>query len=71
MKNLNRILEAPCCFCGYNGKGYFQAETHKEECPFYSIGGLYERIDFLVKCAKEKRLKIIFGVHDVDEYYKE
>ncbi len=21
--------EAPCCLCGYNGRGYFQPETHK------------------------------------------
>ena len=21
--------EAPCCLCGYKGRGYFQPETHK------------------------------------------
>ena len=44
MKN---ILDAPCKWCGYNGSGYWQAGTHKPECPFYRIGGARERANIM------------------------
>jgi hypothetical protein len=40
---IDKILEAPCIFCGYNGSGYWQLHTHKKSCPFFEIGGKEER----------------------------
>lgn len=37
------FLDAPCAFCGYNGDGYWQRETHTRECPWYYVGGRDER----------------------------
>ena len=65
--NLHDILEAPCCFCGYNGMGYYQAHTHGKECPWYEIGSNNEREHALVVFAKKGWLKIVpqpaFSVH--------
>jgi len=38
-----KLLDAPCVFCGYNGPGYWQAGTHKPECPWHGVGGYDER----------------------------
>jgi len=46
---VSELLEAPCCFCGYNGQGYWQTRTHAIECPWYSVGGSKERENFLPK----------------------
>ncbi|MCK5609394.1 hypothetical protein KAR91_46405 [Candidatus Pacearchaeota archaeon] len=37
------LLEAPCKWCEYNGKGYWQAGTHDKDCPWHSIGGGADR----------------------------
>lgn len=37
------LLAAPCVFCGYNGPGYWQPITHRPECPWYHLGGGFER----------------------------
>lgn len=44
---LNDLLSAPCGCCGYNGPGYWQAGTHKESCPFFTIGGETDRQEFI------------------------
>jgi len=36
-------LEPPCAFCGYNGREYWQKQTHSKDCPFYSVGGEEDR----------------------------
>ena len=36
-------LEAPCTFCGYNGRGYWQPATHDKHCPWFDLGGYEER----------------------------
>jgi len=36
-------LGAPCVFCGYNGQGYWQSETHTAACPWRAVGGAFER----------------------------
>jgi hypothetical protein len=36
---MNKLLKAPCVYCGYNGEGYWQKHTHHENCPFYNSGG--------------------------------
>jgi hypothetical protein len=71
MSSLEIILEAPCCFCGYKGSGYYQSETHEKHCCWYRVGGLSLRVDEMVKTAKERRLRILPNFFDVDEYYKE
>lgn len=40
-------LNAPCKFCGYFGRGYWQSGTHLKKCPFYSIGGEEARLEYL------------------------
>ena len=55
---LYEILDAPCCFCGYNGPGYYQAHTHSENCPFYEIGGGEERKHALVVWGKKRMLGV-------------
>ena len=56
-----RILEAPCCFCGYNGPGYYQPHTHDKLCPWYEIGGGEERKHALIVFAKKRFLKISYS----------
>ena len=43
----DKLIDAPCIFCGYNGPGYFQRGSHKVGCPWHSIGGAQEREDAL------------------------
>jgi hypothetical protein len=43
MRKFERILEAPCIFCGYSGPNYFQARTHGDSCPWRQVGGMFER----------------------------
>lgn len=44
----NPLVErAPCVFCGYNGRGFFQAGTHHEDCPWHNIGGVLDRYEAL------------------------
>lgn len=45
---IERLLSAPCRVCGYNGQGYYQSGTHAKYCFFYEIGGLEERINFIL-----------------------
>ena len=40
---MNDILDAPCVFCGYNGRGYWQKGTHNKHCPWCELGGGAER----------------------------
>ena len=40
---MNDQLSAPCQWCGYNGTGYWQARTHKPQCPWFVMGGAAER----------------------------
>jgi len=49
--NLNDLLSAPCMCCGYNGQGYWQRGTHKEDCPFNTIGGEADRKYFVLNVA--------------------
>ena len=41
---MEELLKAPCICCGYNGKHYWQKNTHDYYCPFYEIGGWPERV---------------------------
>jgi hypothetical protein len=43
----DKLINAPCPFCTYNGPGYFQKGTHASACPYYSVGGKEQRISFL------------------------
>lgn len=53
---LSDLLEAPCCFCKYNGPGYFQKHTHEKDCPWHDIGGMDEREKELIMFAGQGRL---------------
>ena len=39
----NELLDAPCVFCLYNGRGYYQHASHHQSCPWYHVGGADER----------------------------
>jgi hypothetical protein len=52
--DIERLLSAPCGFCGYNGPGYYQAHTHAPDCPFYEIGGKAEREQLFVELVRKK-----------------
>lgn len=43
MSEIEKLLQAPCVFCYYNGELYWQEESHKESCPFYGVGGVEDR----------------------------
>jgi hypothetical protein len=36
---MNKLLDAPCRWCGYNGEMYWQAHSHADDCPWYEVGG--------------------------------
>ncbi|MBW1724076.1 MAG: hypothetical protein JRJ33_01605 [Deltaproteobacteria bacterium] len=59
--NIDELLDPPCIFCGYNGPGYYQVHTHKKHCPFYNIGGDWEREHAIVVYARRGRLHIDMG----------
>ncbi len=54
-----KITEAPCIFCGYNGAGYYQKHTHGKHCPYYEIGGNEERKDALPDIIKRHYNKAV------------
>lgn len=68
---LSDLLEAPCCFCKYNGPGYFQKYTHEKDCPWHDVGGMDEREKELIMFARQGRLRIQFPTTDVEKYYTE
>lgn len=41
-------LAAPCRWCGYNGVGYWQTQTHGVLCPWHNVGGAREQEERLV-----------------------
>lgn len=43
----SEMLNAPCIFCGYDGRGYWQARTHGGDCPWHSVGSYTERASAL------------------------
>ena len=45
-----RMLRAPCVYCGYAGAGYWQAGTHWNDCPWKTVAGEEARL----AAAKEK-----------------
>ena len=45
----DELLAAPCKWCGYNGPGYWKAETHSKECPWHEVGGESERKEMLTE----------------------
>lgn len=73
MDELRRVLfGGPCCFCGYNGSGFFNVKTHRANCPYHDVGGLVEREQYLIKKIRERKLRIIPGVFEgIEDYYKE
>ena len=42
-RSVKDLLGAPCLFCGYNGANYWQTASHAQLCPWYHVGGSYER----------------------------
>jgi hypothetical protein len=40
---IHNLLDSPCFFCGYCASNYYQSDTHKPDCPWYSVGGLKKR----------------------------
>jgi hypothetical protein len=42
------LLSSPCLWCGYNGPGYWQQDTHAENCPWHTVGGLGERVHVFI-----------------------
>ena len=53
MKTSLNVLDGPCVFCGYNGAGYYQEETHREYCHWYHVGGCDERETKLRKVIED------------------
>jgi hypothetical protein len=45
------ILFAPCWWCGYDGRNYWQAGTHASDCPWANVGGAVERAELLRRKA--------------------
>lgn len=42
-----KLLAAPCVFCGYNGPNYWQPNVHPEHCVFAKIGSASMREDLI------------------------
>ncbi len=40
---MNKILNPPCCFCGYTGRDYWLRKTHASSCPWYDVGNEAKR----------------------------
>ena len=41
------VLLAPCRWCGYNGAGYWQKDTHAATCPWWKVSGIASRMAVL------------------------
>lgn len=39
MKINDKVLDAPCVFCEYDGSRYWNAHSHDKDCPFYRVIG--------------------------------
>lgn len=52
------ILDAPCVFCGYNGRDYWQVGTHDKDCIFHDFGGDANRADHVSNYAAAIRARV-------------
>ena len=59
MSEKRDMLEAPCLYCGYNGKGYWQKGTHDKICPWHNVGGITEREELLRQSVKSYALQVV------------
>lgn len=50
---VDRMLDAPCLWCGYNGKGYWQSGTHDEHCPWLHLASEDERLGQLLRIIEK------------------
>lgn len=57
------LHQAPCRFCGYNGPNYFSINTHHKDCPWYNIGGGFEREEFFKEAFEKGKIKIEWGAY--------
>ena len=65
--SMEGLLASECLFCGYSGQGYWQAETHDAQCPFFKVGGREERAELIVRAAIEGRPVILPAIENVLE----
>lgn len=65
------ILDAPCFYCGYNGKGYWQKGTHAQACPFNRIGGEMKRKRFLtdMEDIRQRLPRLEFHKRSTTKYF--
>lgn len=43
----DKLLMAPCAWCGYDGPNYWQMGRHEHSCPFWHIGSEVDRKSFV------------------------
>lgn len=55
----NYLNRTPCIFCQYDGPSFYRKGAHMEHCPWYEIGGAYDRIEYFKKCLLNGKIKII------------
>ena len=65
--SMEGLLASECVFCGYNGKDFWQVETHDAQCPFFKVGGREERAELIVRAGIEGRLVILPAIENVLE----
>lgn len=68
LSNLNALLSAPCRFCGYNGQGYWQKDTHLLSCPWHGIGGEADRLKKL-PYEIDKRIEFWNEAREIDKHH--
>lgn len=59
------LLQAPCMFCDYNGASYWQSGSHKGDCPWFTVGGINDRIAGL-----ENALRTALSAQEAREAWK-
>lgn len=65
---LNDLLSAPCRFCGYNGSGYWQKDTHQIDCPWHGVGGEADRLKKLPS-EIDKRIEFWNKARETDKVH--
>ena len=63
---MEKLINAPCVFCGYDGTGYWQKYTHDKSCPFYRVGGESGRKEALLSAIRKQSM-LLEGLRDSAE----
>ncbi len=63
-KITDKILNAPCIFCNYTAPRYWDAKSHKSNCPFYNVSGKINRKKAF-KAAVQKQSILLGGFQGV------